>query len=104
VDACRFDTTEGKDHHVIDLRCRRDVAGNTVLEVSDDGIGVPEEVKDKVFEDFFSTKGNEGTGLGLLVARKIVEEHGGNITFTSEPNRGTTFGVVLPPGGAVKEE
>jgi signal transduction histidine kinase len=49
-----------------------------------------------VFEDFFSTKGREGTGLGLLVAQKVVEEHGGRITFRSEEGQGTIFKAEFP--------
>lgn len=49
-----------------------------------------------LFELFHSTKGNRGTGLGLAVAKKIVEEHEGTITATSTPGQGTTFRIVLP--------
>ena len=87
---------EGAGGHVITLRCLRDGDGGTVVEVADNGPGIPQEVQDKIFEDFFSTKGSEGTGLGLLVAQKVVEEHGGTITFDSEEGKGTTFRAVIP--------
>lgn len=99
VDACRFDTDESKQGHHITLCCRRLPAGGIVLEVSDDGAGIPEDVCEKVFEDFFSTKGNEGTGIGLLVVQKVAEEHGGSVRFSSRPGRGTTFYVELPLRG-----
>jgi signal transduction histidine kinase len=96
IDACRFDLSEDKEHHIITLRCYRDDHGTTVLEVEDDGIGIPEELNNKVFEDYFSSKGTEGTGIGLLVVQKVTEEHGGRITFTSNPGQGTRFTVTIP--------
>jgi len=72
-----------------------------VVEVSDDGPGVPEEVQSKIFDPFFTTKDvGKGTGLGLTVAYAIVEEHGGRLTVSSEPGPGATFRVDLPIGGA----
>jgi len=65
-------------------------------EVSDTGCGMDYEVKRKVFTTFFSTKGLGGTGLGLLVTRKIVQEHGGAIDVESTPGEGSTFRVDLP--------
>lgn len=97
MDACRFDPAEDKEHRIV-MRCDVDPLGSTVIEVSDTGVGIPREMADKVFENYFSTKGTEGTGLGLLVARKIVEEHGGTIVFDSVENRGTVFRICLPPG------
>jgi signal transduction histidine kinase/CheY-like chemotaxis protein len=71
-----------------------------VIEVSDDGPGVPEEVQSKIFDPFFTTKDvGKGTGLGLTVAYAIVEEHGGRLTVSSEPGPGATFRVDLPIGG-----
>jgi len=66
------------------------------VSVSDTGAGIPPEARDKVFDLMFSTKGAKGTGLGLAVTRKIVEEHGGTVTFTTEVNEGTAFLVRLP--------
>jgi signal transduction histidine kinase len=66
-----------------------------VLEVMDTGSGIkPEETAD-VFNPFFTTKSG-GTGLGLAIAHKIVEDHGGTVTFRSSPGRGTVFTVALP--------
>ena len=70
--------------------------------VSDSGIGMSEEVKQKVFEPFFTTKGRQGTGLGMSVAYSIVTRHGGEILIDSELNKGSTFTVKLPK--AVEKE
>lgn len=67
-----------------------------VLEVADDGVGMDYEVKQKVFANFFTTKGEGGTGLGLLVTRKLVQEHGGRVEVESEPGAGTTFTMRFP--------
>jgi PAS domain S-box-containing protein len=75
-----------------------------VLEVSDDGPGVPGEVQNKIFDPFFTTKEvGKGTGLGLTVAYAIVQEHGGEIRISSSQERGATFIVEVPAGvGALK--
>ena len=68
-----------------------------VLQVSDDGPGVPVEVKNKIFDPFFTTKEvGKGTGLGLTVAYAIVQEHGGSIRVESQPAGGASFTVELP--------
>jgi len=94
IDACKFDFS--KQEHWICLRASPQGPDRVVYEVADNGKGIPAEWSNKVFDNFFSTKGDKGTGLGLLVARKVVQEHHGEITFTSEPNQGTTFRVALP--------
>jgi signal transduction histidine kinase len=66
-----------------------------VVEVSDNGRGIPPEDLPHIFRPFYTTKG-EGTGLGLSLARRIVEDHHGRIDVTSALGKGTTFSVVLP--------
>jgi signal transduction histidine kinase len=63
--------------------------------ISDTGIGIPAENMERLFEPFFTTK-PDGTGLGLAITHRIIQEHQGVITVTSEPNRGTAFSVILP--------
>ena len=96
LDACRFDPARDKKQHKITLRCTRNDDSATIIEVADNGSGIPDDVHHKVFENFFSTKGTEGTGLGLLMVQKVVEEHGGTISFTSKEGSGTTFRIELP--------
>jgi signal transduction histidine kinase len=66
-----------------------------VVTVSDTGRGIPAEHLPNIFRPFYTTKGN-GTGLGLSLARRIVEEHHGQIAIESSSGKGTTFSVVLP--------
>jgi signal transduction histidine kinase len=67
------------------------------LSVADTGSGIPEDLIDKIFDPFFTTRPvGEGTGLGLTISHRIVEEHGGAIDVESAPGRGTTFIITLP--------
>ena len=66
-----------------------------IIEVEDNGTGIPPEVQKRLFDPFFTTKPS-GTGLGLSIAARIVERHAGALRFQTAVNRGTTFGVVLP--------
>jgi signal transduction histidine kinase len=73
---------------------------SVVLEINDDGPGIPETVQPKIFDPFFTTKEvGQGTGLGLTVAYAIVEEHGGRLRLESRPNAGASFFVELPTSG-----
>jgi PAS domain S-box-containing protein len=70
--------------------------GTIVYEVADNGCGMDYEIKKKIFTTFFTTKGLGGSGLGLLMTKKIVHEHGGKIDLKSDPGKGTTFRIRLP--------
>jgi signal transduction histidine kinase len=76
-------TLDGRSHSVV------------ILEVEDNGPGIPPEVQERLFDPFFTTKPS-GTGLGLSIAARIVEKHSGVLRFQTAANRGTTFGIVLP--------
>ncbi|RMF55453.1 MAG: sensor histidine kinase [Calditrichaeota bacterium] len=67
-----------------------------VLNISDDGCGIPEDIVKQIFDPFFTTKGNRGTGLGLYVSYNIIKVHNGTISVTSKPGEGTTVTITLP--------
>jgi CheY-like chemotaxis protein len=71
-------------------------AGRLRLRFTDTGTGMPEEVRQRIFDPFFSTKGAHGTGLGLSVSYSIIERHEGSISVVSEVGGGTTFAIELP--------
>jgi two-component system, NtrC family, nitrogen regulation sensor histidine kinase NtrY len=66
-----------------------------IIKISDTGPGIPEEIRTRIFEPNFSTK-TEGMGLGLAIARRVIEDHGGTISCSSERGKGTTFEIRLP--------
>ncbi|MCC3278498.1 PAS domain S-box protein [Arthrobacter sp. zg-Y40] len=85
---------------IVSVRLWQD-AGNVLLEVADTGIGMSQAEQEQVFTKFFRSRGAvasavPGVGLGLVITKNIVEAHGGTLTFTSAPGRGTTFTVSLP--------
>jgi len=99
LDACTDISCSKRKCEVI-LRSLKPKGWAVEYQVTDNGCGMDEETMSKVFHLFFSTKGSGGTGLGLMIARKIVDEHGGVIELTSAKGEGTTFSVRLP----VKED
>jgi PAS domain S-box-containing protein len=80
----------------------RETDDDLIFEVVDNGCGMDWEVKQKVFTTFFTTKGGEGTGLGLLTTRKIIQEHGGKIEVETVPEVGSTFRIRLPKARLVQ--
>jgi signal transduction histidine kinase len=95
VDACLFDSSEGK-RWVVQVKTILEHDGTLRFDVSDNGCGMDDEVKKKLFTTFFSTKEGRGTGLGLLIAQKIVQDHEGTITVKSQLGKGSTFTIRLP--------
>ena len=93
LDACRADRQ--KPTHVVEMRARPE-GESVVFEVGDNGIGMDQETRDKAFSLFFSSKGTEGTGLGLFIAQRIARAHGGTIGVESTPGEGSRFTVRLP--------
>jgi signal transduction histidine kinase len=72
--------------------------GRLVIEFSDTGCGIPDEIRNKIFEPFFTHGKKHGTGLGLAIVKKIVEDHHGKLEIESEVNRGTTMRILIPMG------
>jgi len=90
------------ENGTVKLRARRDrkrlanvEASVVILEVADNGKGIPPEIEKRLFDPFFTTK-DTGTGLGLSIASGIVQKHGGALQYQTQVQRGTTFGIVLP--------
>ena len=75
-------------------------AAHVFMEVEDTGVGIPPELRDKIFSPFFSTKGG-GSGLGLAMIKKILDDLGGTVDLTSIPGEGTRVALLLPPHLAV---
>jgi PAS domain S-box-containing protein len=93
LDACRLDRVKTSPRVVV----RASDGGPAVqFEVEDNGIGMEQETREKAFSLFFSSKGSEGTGLGLFVANKIATAHGGTIQIASTVGEGTRFLVSIP--------
>lgn len=91
--------TDGKICIVADEREDESV----VISVEDNGPGVADELMRKIFDPFFSTKGSRGTGLGLAITRKIIEEHGGELSVGRSSLGGAAFRITLPMGPVVQE-
>ena len=86
--------TVAKGEPLIEVKARRD--GEAVeVTVADNGCGIAAEDAGRLFQPYFTTK-KHGTGLGLFVTRKLIEEHAGTVTFETSPSRGTLFRVRVP--------
>lgn len=93
MEACIEDTRDIT--HQIHFTTGVDEA-NVYFQISDNGPGIDEEQKSKVFQLFSSSKGKRGTGIGLFVTRNAILKHGGKITVDSSPNAGAIFRITLP--------
>jgi PAS domain S-box-containing protein len=92
IDACQI---SGENGLSVTVRAY-DEGSDLVFQVIDTGCGMDYEIKQKVFTSFFTTKGRGGTGLGLLLTRKIAQQHGGSVDLSSKPGKGTTFELRFP--------
>jgi len=93
VDACMSD--RGRRPHKVTFKASRE-DDVVVFDVIDNGMGMDEATKEKIFTLFFTSKGSAGTGLGLFIANDTVQQHGGTITVDSEPGQGSHFHVRIP--------
>lgn len=93
IHACWID--KKKDSHAILFSAIKE-DNKIVFTISDNGIGMDQETKEKAFSMFFSSKGSAGTGLGLFVANKVAQNHNGGILIESAPGEGTSFTVTIP--------
>jgi len=94
VDACREKSYPQGEAPKVEVSVKRG-KGDLRFIVADNGVGMSEDTRNKLFSRFFSTKGGRGTGLGLCVTQKIIEEHGGNISVQSSPGKGSIFTISL---------
>jgi signal transduction histidine kinase len=94
MDACIMDKGK-KPHYAVSLKSAQYKGTGCLVSIKDNGCGIPQKNKGKVFKGYFTTKHDRGTGLGLLTTEKIITGHGGMMTFASSQN-GTTFSIYLP--------
>jgi histidine kinase len=92
LDACQ---ASDKPDCIITVRCY-DKDNQLIFQVADEGCGMAYEIKQKIFTNFFTTKGTKGTGLGMLTIRKTVHEHGGKVEFESLEGKGSVFKLIFP--------
>ena len=103
IDACWPEICGHEQGQVVVRTCRHpDWA--ICVEVEDNGCGIEESDKEKIFTNFFSTKGADGTGLGLMNVQKIAREHQGRMEVESVPHKGSVFRLLLPTGPAEERE
>jgi len=94
VDACTYDRS--KSEHHVDFKVYEQRPDRICFEVRDNGMGIDQETEDKMFTLFFTSKGSQGTGLGLFIANRVITQHGGLIEVESKPKEGSWFQICLP--------
>jgi signal transduction histidine kinase len=95
IDACCENASEGKTKRVT-VRTIKPEGWAVEYQVCDTGCGMDKEIRDRIFQSFFSTKGTRGTGIGLMMTKKIVDQHQGIIEVTSQKSAGSTVTIRLP--------
>jgi signal transduction histidine kinase len=93
LEACLNDAS--KKNHFVSVKTDFFDDAHFMFEIADNGIGMDQKIQRHIFEEFFSTKGSAGTGLGLAVVERIVSRHGGKIEVTSTPGKGTKFKIIF---------
>jgi signal transduction histidine kinase len=93
LEACLAD--KQKKNHTVDIKLDFYDSDHFMFAITDNGIGMDPATQRNIFEEFFSTKGSGGTGLGLAVVDKVVNKHGGKIEVKSTPKKGTQFKIIL---------
>jgi PAS domain S-box-containing protein len=93
VDACAEDRARAAHRITLRAEGRPD---HVVFEIADDGVGMRPEIRERIFDLFYSSKGQAGTGLGLFITRQVIQQHGGRIEVESAPGQGTRFRTRLP--------
>ena len=93
LEACHNDTQ--KKNHFVSVKTDFFDDAHFMFEITDNGTGMEQKIQRNIFEEFFSTKGSAGTGLGLAVVEKVVNKHGGRIEVASTPGKGTTFRIIF---------
>ena len=94
LEACIND--KQKKNHIVSVKTDVYDDGHFMFEIADNGVGMDESTQYNIFEEFFSTKGSGGTGLGLAVVEKVINKHGGRIEVESRPAKGTKFTIIFP--------
>jgi signal transduction histidine kinase len=95
IDACINDDAGSADK-MVTVRTKKTRGGGVEYQVLDNGCGMNSKIKKNIFKRFFSTKGSEGTGIGLMIAKKIIDEHDGQIEVESKEGIGSKFLIRLP--------
>lgn len=95
MDACRHDDPDAPEK-IVTVRTKKARGWGVEYEVLDNGRGMNAHIKKNIFKRFFSTKGSEGTGIGLMITKKIIDEHKGVIEYESEEGAGSRFSIKLP--------
>jgi signal transduction histidine kinase/DNA-binding response OmpR family regulator len=94
VDACTYDRSKGE--HIVKFDVFDAVDNRICFIIQDNGMGMERETREKMFTLFFTSKGSRGTGLGLFIANRVIQQHGGTIKVTSELQKGSRFRICLP--------
>ena len=94
IDACTYDRS--KEDHIVKFDAFEIAKDRICFIIQDNGMGMDQETREKMFTLFFTSKGSQGTGLGLFIANRVIRQHDGSINVESEPKKGSRFQICLP--------